>query len=225
MSLYKRGKTYWADFSVNGQRYRQSLDTSDWREAQSRQKEQITQASQGKLAPSSQQFARLAFSEAADRFVADRLAHLAARSVQTEKERLKPLRAYFGETSLARISTDAVRAYVAQRKETGVSNKTVNLEIGVLRGILKRARLWHLFADEIKSLPVRHEVGRALSCEEKFRLTKVASQRVEWENARLAMLLALNTTMRSCELKDLRWREIDFLERTLTVRHSSCISS
>jgi hypothetical protein len=44
MAIYKRGKTWWADFSVNGQRYRQSLDTSDWREAQAKQKESIAQA-------------------------------------------------------------------------------------------------------------------------------------------------------------------------------------
>src|SRR5450631_3153005 len=32
--------------------------------------------------------------------------------------------------------------------------------------------------------------------------------------------LALNTTMRSCEIKGLLWRDVDFLERTLTIRHS-----
>jgi len=31
VALYKRGKTWWTDFSVNGVRYRESLDTSDWR--------------------------------------------------------------------------------------------------------------------------------------------------------------------------------------------------
>lgn len=44
MSLYKRKSTWWTDFSVNGQRYRESLDTTDWREAQAKAKEpdQIT---------------------------------------------------------------------------------------------------------------------------------------------------------------------------------------
>ena len=51
MSLYKRGKTWHIDFSVNGQRFRQSLDTSDWREAQAKEKELIAHASQGKLPP------------------------------------------------------------------------------------------------------------------------------------------------------------------------------
>ena len=34
MARYKRGKHYWMDVTVNGVRYRESLETSDWREAQ-----------------------------------------------------------------------------------------------------------------------------------------------------------------------------------------------
>ncbi len=45
MAIYKRGKTWWTDFSVNGQRYRESLRVTDWREAQAREKELIVQAS------------------------------------------------------------------------------------------------------------------------------------------------------------------------------------
>ena len=82
MSLYKRKKTWWTDFSVNGQRFRESLDTTDWREAQRLEKEKISEAQQGKLAPSSQQFARLAFSEAADRYLESRKLELSARSLK-----------------------------------------------------------------------------------------------------------------------------------------------
>jgi integrase len=39
--------------------------------------------------------------------------------------------------------------------------------------------------------------------------------------ARLAAILALNTTMRGCELKGLRWSDVDFMERTLTIRRSN----
>ena len=43
---------------------------------------------------------------------------------------------------------------------------------------------------------------------------------LDWENARWAMTLALNTPMRACEVKGLQWKDIDFLERTVIVRHS-----
>jgi integrase len=220
MSLYKRGKTWHTDFAVNGQRFRQSLDTTDWREAQAKERELIAQASAGKLAPKTHLFTRLGFTEAANRHLEDRLPRLAARSIETERERIKPLSKYFGKTPLTRISTDSVRSYIAERKRSGVANKTINLEMGVLRGVLKRAKRWHLISDEIKPLPVHHEVGRVLDPEKKLKLQTTAAKNPSWENAYLAMTLTFNTTMRACEVKGLQWRDVDFLERTVTVRRS-----
>jgi integrase len=218
MSLFKRGKTWWTDFSVNGLRYRLSLETTDWREAHSREKEKIAQASTGKLAPSNQQFARLALPEALDRYLVDRSAYVAAPSHRSESDHAKPLREYFGATPVARISTESILAYIRHRKEKGISNTTVNMEIGILRRVLKRAKRWHFVGDEIPHLPERKDIGRALAPDEKLRLLRIASRRPEWEIAYLASVLALNTTMRGCELKQLRWRDVDFIERTLAVR-------
>ena len=119
-----------------------------------------------------------------------------------------------------RITVEMVRTYVADRKAANVANKTINLEIGVLRGVMKRAKLWHLFADEIKPLPVHTQIGRAMTLDEKLRLAKTARSKPEWQNARLAMVLALNTTMRACEIKSLRWYDVDFLAGTVTIRKS-----
>src|ERR1700723_2008211 len=74
MSLVKRGKTWHTHFFVDGQRFRQSLDTGDWREAQKKEKELIARASQGKLAPLSQQFSKLTFKEAGEKNLAERIA-------------------------------------------------------------------------------------------------------------------------------------------------------
>jgi len=220
MSLYKRGKTWHTDFTVNGQRFRQSLDTTDWREAQSKEKDLIAQASEGKITPKVRAFSRVAFTTAAERHLEDRTPHLAAKSIETEKERLKPLKAYFKETSLLHITPDTLRSYISERRKKGVANKTINLEIGVARSVLKRAKRWHLFADEIRPLPAKHQVGRALAKEQKLALARLASTNPDWENARLAMILALNTTMRSCEVKGLRWQDVDFIEKTITIRQS-----
>ncbi len=61
---------------------------------------------------------------------------------------------------------------------------------------------------------------QTLSPEEKDRLAKIAASRPDWQTARLGILLCLNTTMRGCEIRGLRWRDIDFAKRLLTVRHS-----
>ena len=220
MSLVKRGKTWHTHFFVDGQRFRQSLETSDWREAQSKEKELITRASQGKLAAVSQQFSKLTLKEAGEKNLAERSAHLAPRSVQTERERLKPLCSVFGPVKLHRITVEMVRTYVADRKAANVANKTINLELGVLRGVMKRAKLWHHFSDEIKPLPVHTQIGRAMTLDEKLRLAKAAEMKPGWQRARLAMGLALNTTMRACEIKALKWYDVDFLAGTVTIRKS-----
>ena len=48
MALSKRGKTFHCHFVVNGQRIRQSLKTSDWREAQAKEKQLISEVTEGK---------------------------------------------------------------------------------------------------------------------------------------------------------------------------------
>ena len=226
MALFKRSKWWWTDFSVNGVRYRQPVRdghgqrTKDWRQALSREKELIAEAQAGKLTVAGQSFARLAFIEALERYLADRSAHVTPRSKRTESDHAKPLRESFGSMPVSRISAEAILAYIRKRKEKGISNVTINMEIGILRRVLKRAKRWSQIADEVPRLPERRDVGKALTLGEKARLLKMAAAKPEWDTARLAAILALNTTMRGCELKGLRWRDVDLMERTITIRRS-----
>ena len=220
MALKKRSKTWHTDFFLDGQRFRQSLETSDWREAQSKEKDLIAAAKAGKVASKRQPIARMTFSDAAKLFLADRLSHLAPLSVRTEKERAKVVNGVFGSTPVSHITPADVLAYIRKRKEGGIANATVNRELDILRGVLKKARRWHLFSEEIRPLPVKQQVGRALLHEEKVRLLKLAGSNQDWQTAYFAAVLALNTTARGCELKGLRWRDVDFLNRTMTVKRS-----
>jgi integrase len=224
VALYKRGKTWHTDFTVNGERFRQSLDTTDWREAQSKEKELIAQASAGKLAPTSQQFSKLNFTQAVERYLDDRAAHVQPRSKRSESDHAKPIREYFASLPVARIDADSILAYIRHRKANGLSNTTVNMEIGILRRILKRAKRWHFVEDEIPHLPERRDIGRALQPEEKLHLLKLAQSKPEWETAYLASVLALNTTMRGCEIKQLRWRDIDLMDRSLVIRRAKTMA-
>jgi integrase len=220
MSIYKRGKTWWADFSVNGQRFRESLDTTDWREAQTRQKELIAKANAGRLAHSGERFARLAFGDAADRYLQGRRLELSAGSLKKERQLLVQPRRFFGAGQLLRISPEDLQAYREQRAESGAAPSYINMEMGTICRILKCAKRWHLVAADIKPLRERREIGRAMSHEEKLRLLSLAARRGEWQVLRCAVVLALNTTMRGCELKGLRWRDVNLIDRMLTVWRS-----
>jgi len=220
MSLYKRNKTWHADFSVDGKRFRVSLETTDWREAQAKERELIADAKLGKISPTKLPIARSTFREAAEEFLQDRLPRLAPLSVRTERERAKVISLKLGDMQVSRITADTILAYIRERKASGISNATVNRELDIFRGVLKKAKRWHLFADEIRPLPIRQSIGRALTHEERVRLLNVAVSRPEWQNAAWATTLALNSTMRGCEIRQLRWRDVDLIERTLTIRKS-----
>lgn len=220
MSLVKRGKTWHCHFVVNGQRFRQSLGTKDWREAQSKEKELIAQASDGKLTQTSTSLARQPFAQAADDYVTSRKLELAAASQAKEKQLLVQLRAYFKQEPLRAITAKRITDYRSWRAEQKIGPATLNAELGILRRILKRARLWARVADEIRPLKEPSTIGRALTEEEKQKLLKTAGLRPEWETAYLAAILCLNTTARGCELKGLQWSDVDLFARTLTVRRS-----
>jgi hypothetical protein len=55
---------------------------------------------------------------------------------------LVQLPAYFKQEPLKAITTKRITEYRAWRAEQGVGPATLNAELGILRRIMKRARLW-----------------------------------------------------------------------------------
>ena len=234
MSIKKRGNTYHAHFVIDGQRFRQSLGTTDWREAQSRYKKLVAEASEGKVTTASISLARQPFDQAADDYEAARKQELASASQAKEKQLLVQLKIYFKQDLLKSITAKRIGEYrawrAAQTKEVKLEGKsevmrcvgpaTLNAELGILRRILKRARLWARVADDVRPLKEPNSIGRALSADEMQLLLKTAIMRPEWETAYLAAVLCLNTTARGGELKGLRWSDIDLFGPTLTIRKS-----
>ncbi len=118
------------------------------------------------------------------------------------------------------MSGEDLQAYRENRSQSGVGPAYINMEMGAICRILKRAKRWHLVAADIRPLKERRKVGRALSPDEKRWLLRVAESRPEWQIARHAAILALNTTMRGCELKGLRWRDVNLINATLNIQRS-----
>jgi hypothetical protein len=128
MALFRRNKTWWTDFSVNGQRFRMSLDTTDWRDSLKEEKKLIVQAQTGKLSAAGQSFARLAFTEAAERYLDSRKLELSDRSLEKERQLLVQPSRFFGAMSLARITTENLLAYRESRAKSGTGPAYVNME-------------------------------------------------------------------------------------------------
>lgn len=220
--IYKRDDHWHLDVTIQGVRYREALNTTDKRQAKELEKDRIAAIKQGKGASrTGREFARKPFSEAVTAYLEERKPHVSERTVQFEKERLKPLCKYFGESSLLRFKAEDVAGYQAARLAAGISGRTVNMETGVLRRMLKRAKVWTAISEDVRALPERHgAVGKVLSADLKRKLFEVAASRPEWTAAHCAAVLAVSTTCRGIEIKNLRWQDVDLFGRTTTIRRS-----
>ncbi len=211
-------------FFAAGQRFRLSLGTADWRQAEKKAKEAIGDAMAGWLTRAALDTGKQAFSDAADAYLESRRLELAESSRAKERQLLTFPRKYFGRTPLASITADPLVGYRQWRASSGTKHGVgpviINMEMGVLRRILKRAKRWHLVGDGLRPLREPHPMRSALSPEEKARLILAARQRPEWDVARCAMALALATTMRGCELRGLNWGDVDLASGTLAIRKS-----
>ena len=127
---------------------------------------------------------------------------------------------FFQQKSLAKITSEDVLRFREWRSDDGVGPATINMEVGIIRRMLKRTKRWHLLAGDIRPLKEPRSIGRALTYDEKVRLLRIAGENEEWQRAEAAVSLALCTTMRGCEIKRLKWRDVDFLNRAIVVRTS-----
>jgi integrase len=118
-------------------------------------------------------------------------------------------------------STSVISGYQKARLDAGVSGRTVNMETGVLRRMLKRAKVWNAISEDVKALPEQHgAVGRALPPDLKRKLFETVASRPEWLVAHCAAVLAVSTTCRGVEIKNLRWQDVDLFGRVATIRRS-----
>jgi len=97
------------------------------------------------------------------RYIDSRKLELSDRSLKKERQLLVQPSRFFGAMSLARITTEHLLAYRESRAKSGTGSAYVNMEMGSIRRILKRAKRWHIVAEDIHPLKERRDVGRAMA--------------------------------------------------------------
>jgi integrase len=220
--IYKRIGHWHLDVTIHGVRYREALNTTDKRQAKELEKNRIAEIKQGKNASKTgREFARRPFQEAVKVYLEEREPHVSERTMQFESERLGPPVRHFGEKPLIRFKAEDVSGYQRARLDAGISGRTVNMETGVLRRMLKRAKVWNAISEDVKALPEeRGSVAKVLPPDLKRKLFEIAASRPEWMVAHCAAVLAVSTTCRGVEIKNLRWQDVDLFNRVATIRRS-----
>ena len=164
--------------------------------------------------------------EAIDRYLSDKAVRCAPRTVELERERLSLVKQHFGDTRLSAVTAEAIAEYQKARHYAGTANRTINMDVGALRRVLKHCGRWYSLQHRVRNLPEQQgPVGRALTPDEQKRLFDAAASNPEWEHVYCAATVAANTSMRPVEVKHLRRRNVDLFNRTVTVARSKNVTS
>jgi integrase len=130
--------------------------------------------------------------------------------------KLRHLKPAFGKKLLVEIDNDDIDRFQNKRKNDKASAREINMECAVLRMVLRKHERWHLLAPEYHPLPEREKPGKALTPDEIRRLL-LAARKSRSQSLFPALMLLLNTGLRSSELRTMQLRQVDLIEHTITV--------
>jgi integrase len=221
MSVFKNGKFYHYEFKVDGRRRRGSTGTANKQQAiaeERRQRERLEKSYSQVIEEEAREQRRKTIKFAADEFLADyRTKH---QSPKYAEYAFGHVSRHLGDSLVVEVTPNVVKRYQAARLREKAGPKTINDEVQLLlrlcgeQGVLVRATLRR---DKALKLAVPPSPGRPYSTDEKARMLEEA-QKLRTPQMYAAIALDLNTGLRDKELRQIRWSQIDLVDKkALTV--------
>jgi integrase len=158
------------------------------------------------------------FTDAAGKFLDHYRQNHKASSLDRWTRAMHVLSGTFGAKRLDEISSFAVEAFKAQRKEAGMADASVNRELACLRSLFYAAQRWGW----VRENPVgggKVRFFRENNARERF-LTDAEIETLLAKcdpKARVFVTAAVDTGFRAAELQALRWVGVDFGRNVVTV--------
>lgn len=217
MAVYKRGGLYWFSFIYAGKRIQKPAKTTSKTVARVAEKDyrnMLERVHAGMPAEKREDRVR-----GVAEIVREYLEHFdinhRERTVAINKSCLTHVTRLLGGKLLSDLDEQQIRKYIRTRLDEGVCGRTINIELGALsRAIGKK---WSQLWPNVKKLEERRDVGRALSPEEEVKLIDAAPKVRRSSLVGLFVRVAMLTGMRSGEILGLRWGQVDFHTRVISV--------
>ena len=216
--LYRRGNVYWFEFIIAGRRYRETTRTRSRALAGSIERKRRREIEENVNGIRPRTLPPL-FSDAADDYLARKKPGWAPKTYVIETINLGHLKPHFGRLLITDITDRDVASYQQARQDAGTAPKTVNNEVGTLRAILRRHRLWAQLAPDVRMLPVHTDIGIALTPDQEESLLRACAASRS-RSLHPAVTLGIQTGLRNEELRFLRWRQVDLLTKSIKVGKS-----
>lgn len=140
------------------------------------------------------------------------------KSYKDDRSRMRSLKEFFRDKELREITAGDVQRFRKLRLDQGNSKSTCNRYIALLKRVLNVAAQQNYLesnpASKVKQFPEEGK-GRIITEEEEQRLLAVCS-----ETLRSVLIIGVNTGLRTGKIYALKWSQIDFENRILTVEET-----
>lgn len=221
LAVYRRGEIWWYEFNFAGERVRESAKTASKtvaKQAEVNRRRELERGFNG-IEDTREERVRPLKKIAAE-YLEDYC--LRNRSGVYAKYAVGHVVRHLGDQMAVDITDKTVRAYQTARLKESAAPKTINEEVGFLLRLLGDVgdviRL-RLRRQRALKLPVRSQVGKAYSPEEK-RALLAAAKGARSPAIYPALMLALNAGMRDAEIRGLQWARLNLSKAILIVGES-----
>lgn len=209
MALYQRGRVWYLDYYANGERVQESAKTTNRRDAEKLHSLRMSEV----LRHVHVRDLRVSLDELSERYI--EYAQTRKRSWKRDVQMLGNLKAFFGNPLLRDITPLRVEKFQEARVRE-VAPATVNRELALLKHMYFMAERWQLHVGNpvrlVRFLAENNLRFHTLSPEVERRLLAASPPYL-----RDMIQFAINTGLRTNEIFNLTWEEVDVEERLINL--------
>jgi integrase len=213
MGIFQKGNNWYIDYYVKGRRKRKKIGHSKKLALQVLNDVRLKIAKGEYLGIFDEK--KIPFEEYAKQYLAFSKANKAWTSQRRDQFSIDVLASFFKRRYLFEITPEIIEKYKAARLEK-VTPASVNRELACLKHMYTKAIEWgYVKMNPAKGVRLLKEPPgrlRYLNPEEIERLVSACASHI-----RPIVITALNTGMRKSEILNLRWQEIDLVNRKITI--------
>ncbi len=209
MALYQRGRIWYADYYANGERIQESTGTANKREAEKILALRVSEIQRGVFVKP----VNVTLPEFGEKYI--EYAKLHKRSWKRDVQMLGNLQTFFGPCKLRDITPLRIEEYQQARLKQDTAPATSNRELALLKHMFFVAERWgqHQGTNPVrlvKFLPENNLRFSTLSEDEEQRLLYASPPYL-----RELILFAINTGLRTSDIFNLQWTEVDIKQQRL----------
>lgn len=212
--IYQQGKVFYISFGYKGKRYREPAGSSFQlaRSLLATRKAQVIENYNKRT----QDPERIKFAKFADMYLEEHCK--VENSAWESSERfLKEFKTFFGDKYLDEITVNDIERFKGQKIKT-CAPATVNRHLNCLSSLFNKAKIrWNYFKGDnpvslVKKFKENNERNRFLTVEEFDALLKASNPYLQ-----IVIIFAVNSGMRTKEIKTLQWTQCDFTNRVISL--------